>query len=86
MVRHACTRIGLPEPTGVRMAAISAHLGAPPAREFPRLKRKDGGERRHTHVIVEFEEPVVGPVLLGAGRYRGYGLCRPLHKTAETTA
>ena len=28
---------------------------------------------------VTFKEPVVGPVLLGAGRYRGYGLCRPLH-------
>jgi hypothetical protein len=27
---------------------------------------------------IEFAEPLVGPVLLGAGRYRGYGLCRPV--------
>jgi CRISPR-associated protein Csb2 len=26
---------------------------------------------------VQFEKPVVGPVLLGAGRYHGLGLLRP---------
>ena len=45
---------------------------------FPRLNRKDGSDRRHTHAILVFEEPVRGPILIGAGRYRGYGLCRAL--------
>jgi CRISPR-associated protein Csb2 len=58
---------------------VSAHLGAPAAHEFPRLQRKDGSECRHTHAILIFSEPVVGPLLIGAGRYRGYGLCRPLY-------
>ncbi len=30
------------------------------------------------HVFLRFAEPVVGPVLLGAGRFLGYGLCKPL--------
>jgi CRISPR-associated protein Csb2 len=62
----------------VVITPVSAHLGAPAAHEFPRLRRKDGSECRHAHAILIFSQPVVGPVLLGAGRYRGYGLCRPL--------
>lgn len=83
MIRGACLYIGLPEPPTVRITPVSAHVGAPTSREFPRLRRKDGGERRHAHAIIEFAQPVVGPVLLGAGRYRGYGLCRPLYQAAE---
>jgi CRISPR-associated protein Csb2 len=64
----------------VAVTPVSAHLGAPAAHEFPRLQRKDGSERRHTHAILIFSEPVVGPVLLGAGRFRGYGLCKPLNE------
>ena len=62
----------------VAITPVSAHLGAPASHQFPRLARKDGSECRHTHAILIFDRPVVGPVLLGAGRYRGYGLCRPL--------
>lgn len=29
------------------------------------------------HVWLRFSQPVVGPVILGAGRYLGYGLCSP---------
>ncbi|MGE5611017.1 MAG: type I-U CRISPR-associated protein Csb2 [Bacillota bacterium] len=62
----------------IRVMPVSPVLGVPTACEFPRLKRKDGSERRHTHVEVLFDRPIVGPLLLGAGRYRGYGLCRPM--------
>lgn len=62
----------------VVITPVSAHLGAPASHQFPRLARKDGGECRHTHAILIFNRPVVGPVLIGAGRYRGYGFCRPL--------
>jgi len=78
MIAQACVRIGLPEPLDVVVTPVPAHLGAPPAHTFPRLRRKDGGERRHTHVILVFEHPVRGPILIGAGRYRGYGACRPM--------
>ena len=35
------------------------------------------------HVFLRFAEPVIGPVLIGAGRYRGYGLCNPLMQSRE---
>jgi CRISPR-associated protein Csb2 len=61
----------------VRITPVSAFEGVPAARDFPRMKRKDGSERRQTHVELFFDRPVVGPLLIGAGRFRGYGLCRP---------
>ncbi|MEQ1574135.1 MAG: type I-U CRISPR-associated protein Csb2 [Vicinamibacterales bacterium] len=33
--------------------------------------------RPQVHVWLRFAAPVVGPMLLGAGRYMGYGLCKP---------
>lgn len=62
----------------IRLTPISPILGVPPASDFPRLKRKDGSERRHTHVEIFFDREVIGPLLIGAGRYRGYGFCRPM--------
>jgi CRISPR-associated protein Csb2 len=78
MIAAACMAVGLPRPRQVVVTPVSAHLGVPPAHVFPRLVRKDGGERRHAHAILVFEQRVVGPVLIGAGRYRGYGVCRPV--------
>lgn len=83
MVERCCARVGLPSPTQVIVTPVSVHPGVPSAHAFPRLNRKDGSPRRHTHAILVFDEPVRGPVLLGAGRYRGYGLCRPLDGFSE---
>jgi CRISPR-associated protein Csb2 len=41
------------------------------------------GIRPQFHVWLRFAEPVVGPVVLGAGRFLGYGLCKPLWGGAE---
>lgn len=78
MIATACVAVQLPRPREVIVTPVSAHLGVPPAHIFARLARKDGSERRHAHAILMFHEPVRGPVLLGAGRYRGYGVCRPI--------
>ncbi len=77
-VADGCERIGLPRPARVQILSVSPHLGVPASHEFPRMQRKDGSERQHRHVRLWFEEPVRGPVAIGAGRYRGYGFCRPL--------
>jgi CRISPR-associated protein Csb2 len=79
IIADACERIGLPRPADVIPTPVSMFLGAPASREMPRIERKRGGKIRQTHAVITFDEPVVGPVLLGAGRYRGYGLCRPLN-------
>jgi CRISPR-associated protein Csb2 len=78
-VKDACEHIGLPRPRNVLLHPVSHIEGAPHAREFPPLFRKrDGGRRSHSHAVLVFDEPVEGPVLIGAGRFRGYGLCRPI--------
>ena len=78
-VKDMCEHIGLPHPREVLLHPVSLVEGVPPAREFPQLLRKaDGGRRRHHHAVAIFDEPVCGPVLLGAGRFRGYGLFKPI--------
>ncbi len=75
----ACARIGLPPPCEVRFLPVSRHIGAPACREMPALSRKaDGAKRWHIHAELRFSMPVAGPVLLGAGRYKGYGMCKPV--------
>lgn len=60
--------------TGVRGGA-TARLGE----GFPMLQRSAGeASRPQVHVMLQFPEPVVGPVLIGAGRFRGYGFLRPM--------
>lgn len=80
-VKDACDRIGLPRPKEVLLHPVSLVEGVPHAREFPGLTRKkDGGRIHHSHAIITFETEVIGPVVVGAGRFRGYGLCRPVDK------
>lgn len=74
----SCERVGLPRPITVSILRVGGVIGVPPAREFPPLRRGDGTTRRHLHVAIEFADPVVGPIAIGAGRFGGYGLLRPL--------
>jgi CRISPR-associated protein Csb2 len=79
-IAGACVRIGLPRPTKIAMSSTSFLAGVPHARSVPTLRRKDGSARQQVHVYLEFPEPVHGPVLIGAGRFRGYGLCMPYRR------
>lgn len=87
LVAVACERIGLPRPVSVLpdkhsplQGAVSAYpSGRGPAWLNWRLPGSLAG-RQLTHAVIEFAEPVEGPVLLGAGRFVGMGLCRPLGK------
>lgn len=78
-VKDSCERAGLPRPREVILHPVSLIEGVPHAREFPRVTRKkDGGRIHHSHAVIVFDSKVTGPVLIGAGRFRGYGLCRPM--------
>jgi CRISPR-associated protein Csb2 len=78
---RACEHAGLPRPADVVIAPVSVFAGAPTTWSMPPMAGPGGkGARLHTHAIFSFDEPVIGPVLVGAGRYRGYGLCRPLSR------
>jgi CRISPR-associated protein Csb2 len=58
--------------------------GAAKPRNYPRFPIED---RRHQRVLVHvrlvFDRPVRGPILLGAGRYQGLGLCLPIDMASE---
>lgn len=86
LVASACTDIGLPEPVEVEIHKHSAVTGAPSA--YPRRGRgrpewtfpkgSKFRDRPRRHIVLRFGEPVRGPLILGAGRYHGFGLCLPL--------
>jgi len=83
-VKDACERIDFPRPNKVLLHPVSMFEGVPRSNEFPFLVRKnDGGRMHHAHAVILFSEEVEGPVLVGAGRFRGYGLCRPLPQGVE---
>lgn len=61
----------------------SAVAGAPSAYPSGRTPRWTGWRlpkslesRRLSHAVIAFDEPVSGPVIIGAGRFCGLGLCR----------
>ena len=79
LVRQACVYAGLPKPHRVALVGVSPVLGVPPVNDFPLWVRKSGSSARlQSHVVMEFAESVAGPVMIGAGRFFGYGLCRPV--------
>ena len=38
----------------------------------------DFASRRLVHAVIEFDTATAGPLLIGAGRFCGLGLCLPL--------
>jgi CRISPR-associated protein Csb2 len=65
--------LGLPAPVRVEVSRHSPIRAVPRSNGF-RL-RKPG--RLYTHAVIEFDRPIAGPLLVGAERYFGLGLCRP---------
>ena len=88
-VRTACERVfdeaNRPQVEEVILGPVSMFEGVPHARRFPNMKRNTGGNLHHTHAVIVFDRKVCGPLMLGAGRYRGYGFCRPLDTREERT-
>ncbi len=74
---NACQRIGLPAPEEIEFSEAPLLEGAEHARRFVR-RTGTTDQRPLLHASLRFPEPVLGPVLLGAGRYRGLGLFRPI--------
>lgn len=82
-IAQSCKRQGLPKPELIDVDKTSWHRGAPRSQPGPNgmpwLPWKEGAApRQQVHAIIHFPCEVQGPLLLGAGRFRGYGLCKPL--------
>lgn len=73
-IRRDCEQLGLPSPISVQIDTDGPLVGVPPRRAFPPART---GAAPGVHVRLVFAEPVAGPLLLGAGRWLGQGLCRP---------
>lgn len=95
-IANACVFAGLveqPADVSVTVCLDAPLIGLPasPAgrrnpgqRQYPGYQTGSGAPRACVHAEIEFAEPVQGPVLVGAGRYLGYGLCLPRDLKAET--
>lgn len=87
LIADSCANVGLPRPAleRIQVSKHSATSGSPPAwprRGAPPWTRWHVPEvlrsRLLTHIAIDFGCEVTGPVMLGAGRYTGLGLCRGL--------
>lgn len=79
IVAASCEHVGLPTPARVTVLPAAPIAGAAKARQFPPFSTgKPPVQRVLVHASISFAEPVAGPVLLGAGRYFGLGLFRPV--------
>ena len=81
-LRTTTSHVGLPEPLETQSSLNPFLTGARPTHQFPpfhQLGRHDKPVRRQlVHAALTFEHPVRGPLVLGAGRFLGLGLMRPV--------
>jgi len=78
-ISDACLRVVGVRPCSVEVSLAPLLPGAQHVRDFlPWPGRPGRTARVRLHADIRFEEPVRGPLLLGAGRYFGLGLCLPV--------
>ena len=76
-VARWCRHAGLPEPVAFRSTRTPLVVGAvdlAPAE----VNRPGRAALPYSHVELRFAHPVPGPVVIGSGRQRGFGLCIPV--------
>ena len=76
-VSRWCKHAGLPAPVRFRSARSPLVLGAVDLAPME-VNRPGRSGLPYSHIMLWFDEPVTGPVVIGAGRQRGLGLCAPV--------
>ena len=76
-VARWCRHAGLPEPVDFRSARTPLVAGALDLAPVE-VNRPGRPALPYSHVEIRFARPVPGPVVIGAGRQRGFGLCIPV--------
>lgn len=81
-IGDACERVVGIRPCSVEVSLAPLLTGAQHVRFFlPWPGRPGLTPRVRVHADIRFEAPVLGPLLLGAGRYFGLGLCLPVEES-----
>ena len=81
-VSRWCRHAGLPEPVAFRATRgplVPGAVDLAPAE----VNRPGRAGLPYSHVELRFAEPVRGPVVIGSGRQRGFGLCVPVGSEGE---
>lgn len=85
-LRRWCRHAGLPEPVAFRSARVPLVPGAltlhPTEVQRPAPHAR-GTPKPYSHIELRFAEAVRGPVVIGGGRSRGFGLCVPISDRAD---
>ena len=76
-VTRWCRHAGLPDPVDFRSARAPLVPGAPDLAPVE-VNRPGRPALPYSHVELVFDHAVPGPVVIGSGRQRGFGLCAPL--------
>lgn len=78
-ISDACLRVVGVRPWTVEVSLAPLLPGAQHVRDFSQWPGRPGRTPRvRVHADIQFEASVRGPLLLGAGRYFGLGLCLPM--------
>jgi CRISPR-associated protein Csb2 len=83
-ITRSCLRLGLPEPQDVVVSTAPLVTGG--IRMRPHDLPDQARGKLFRHVELRFGSAVAGPVILGAGRYLGFGLMAPLSAVDVTGA
>ncbi len=79
IISTACERIGLPRPENVIVSRAARIVGAEKCARYGRYPGdKNRNARVLVHATIHFATEVKGPIILGAGRFAGLGLCKPI--------
>ena len=78
----SCEHVGLPCPSSIVISHSPFAQGSHTTANYPPFMQKgsngDPIRRKLVHVSLVFAEEVKGPIMLGAGRFTGLGLMRPI--------
>ena len=84
-VARWCAHAGLPQPVAFRSdrhPLVHGGVDLTPAE----VDRPSRPSRPYSHIELVFGEQISGPVVIGAGRQRGFGLCVPVFDRAADSA
>ena len=84
-VARWCRHAGLPSPSAYRTARAPFVPGGVDLAPVE-VNRPGRGGRPYSHVMIWFEVPVTGPVVLGSARQRGLGLCVDIPGDSQANA